>query len=573
VPAVSRRLVVVGGVAGGMSAAARARRLDETLDIVVLEAGPHVSYAGCGLPYHLSGRIERPEQLVLHTPASLAAQLNLDVRTGHEVVAIDRASRTVTVRHDGTSEQIGYDALLLAPGAVPVRPPIPGVDDERVHVLRTVPDAESLKARVDALLAEKERPAAVVVGAGFIGLETVEALVERGLDVHLVELADHVLPPLEPELAALVDAELRAHGVQVHTGTGVTSLGATVTLGDGTQLAADVVVLGVGVRPSTGLARDAGLDLAPSGAIVVDADQRTSDPAIWAVGDAVQVRRHGLADPGVVPLAGPANRQGRRAADSICGHRTTPQAAVLGTAIVRVFGLTAAMTGPNRTTLAREGVEHEVVRVHTGHHVGWYPGAEQVHVVASFAPDGALLGAQAVGRAGVDRRIDVLATALRAGMTADDLAELELAYAPPYGAAKDVVNMLGFVAQNALDGSCPQWQPEDLPTALADELVLDVRSAGEFAAGHLPGALLVPHTQVRGRLDEIAQAAAGRPIAVHCGSGVRSHLATRILRQNGLDARNQSGGWLTLTAFWGADPGAAALRGAGAVAAAGTAGR
>ncbi|HEY5553701.1 MAG TPA: FAD-dependent oxidoreductase, partial [Cellulomonas sp.] len=317
---------------------------------------------------------------------------------------------------------------------------------------------------------------------------------------------------------------------------------------DGSRLAADLVIVNVGVRPASTLAREAGLDLGPTGAIRVDADQRTSDPHIWAVGDAVEVFHAVTGATGPVPLAGPANRQGRRAADSICGHRTTPQASVLGTAIVRVFDLTAATTGANQATLRRAGIVHEVVHIHPGDHAGYYPGSETMHLVASFSPDGTLLGAQGVGRSGVDKRIDVLATAIRAGMTADDLAELELAYAPPYGSAKDAVNMLGFVAQNVLDGTMPQWQAEDLDKAVATTLVLDVRSRSEFDAGHLDVALNIPHLELRERLDEVRDAAAGRAISVHCASGVRSYLATRVLLSEGFDASNLSGGWITLKA-------------------------
>lgn len=559
-PSPNRRVVVVGGVAGGMSAAARARRLDEHVEIVVLEQSPYVSFANCGLPYQLSGEIAERDSLLLHTPESLAAALALDVRTGSRVTAVDPAARTVTVTTADDTYELGYDALLLAPGAVAVRPPVEGLDHPSVHSLRTIPDLDALRTRVDDLVAGSTpgtpAPTAVVVGAGFIGLEAVEALTARGLAVHLVELADHVLPPLDAELAPLLADELRAHGVTLHLATAaqrITPRGSdgavTVTLSDGTAVDADVVVVNVGVRPASDLARDAGLELGPTGAIVVDGDQRTSDPHIWAVGDAVEVTHAVTGTAGPVPLAGPANRQGRRAADAMLGHRTTPQAPVLGTAIVRVFGLTAAVTGANQTTLRRAGIEHEVVRIHPGHHAGYFPGAEQVHVVATFAPDGRLLGAQAVGRDGVDKRIDVLATALRAGMTADDLAELELAYAPPYGSAKDPVNMLGFVAQNALDGTTPQWHPDTLDAARADTLVLDVRSRGEHARGHVPGALNIPHTELRGRLDEVRAAAAGRPVSVHCASGVRSNIATRVLLGAGLEARNLSGGWITLHAL------------------------
>ncbi|WP_447924562.1 FAD-dependent oxidoreductase [Georgenia muralis] len=563
------RLVVVGGVAGGMSAAARARRLDEHADIVVLEQSDYVSFANCGLPYHLSGEIARRDALLLHTPATLAASLDLDVRTGHRVTGVDRDAHRVSVVGPEGTYDLPYDALVLAPGAVPVRPPIAGLDHPAVHSLRTVPDVDGLRAAVDSVLAgraEGDAPSAVVIGAGFIGLEAVEALAARGLEVHLVELADHVLTPLDAELAPLLADELTRHGVRLHLGVSAQSVAATdepteygdelagtlgqvtVTLSDGTALPADLVVVNVGVRPASALAKQAGLDLGPSGAIRVDADQRTSDPHIWAVGDAVEVVQAGTGAGVPVPLAGPANRQGRRAADSVLGRRTTPQKDVLATSIVRVFGLTAATTGLNQATLRRAGIDHEVMHIHPGHHAGYYPGSEQIHLVASFAPDGTLLGAQAVSRAGVDKRIDVLATAIRAGMTADDLAELELAYAPPFGSAKDPVNMLGFVAQNVLDGTMPQWQAWDLEDVRRDTLVLDVRSHKEYGSGHLEGALNIPHTELRDHLEQVREAAAGRPVSVHCASGVRSYLATRVLLGEGFDARNLSGGWLTLAA-------------------------
>ena len=585
------RIVVVGGVAGGMSAAARARRLDEHAEIVVLEQGAYVSFANCGLPYHLSGEIAARDDLLLHTPESLAESLSLDVRTGHRVTGIDRHSQKVTIQSGDSTYALPYDALVLSPGAVAVRPPIEGLDHPAVHTLRTVPDVDALRERIQDLLAAREEaqqapPSAVVIGAGFIGLEAVEALTARGLQVHLVELADHVLPPLDAELAPLLADELAAHGVDLRLGVSAQAVteavsvspratpagrqpgemsvsrggalrepaevrppgAVTVTLSDGATLAADLVVVNVGVRPASALAVDAGLDLGPTGAIRVDGDQHTSDPHIWAVGDAVEVTQAITGARIPVPLAGPANRQGRRAADSICGHHTTPQAPVLGTAIVRVFGLTAATTGANQATLRRAGIAHEVMHIHPGDHAGYYPGAEQLHLVASFAPDGTLLGAQGVGRAGVDKRIDILAVAIRAGMSADDLAELELAYAPPYGSAKDPVNMLGFVAQNVLDGTMPQWQAQDLDTAVATTLVLDVRSRPEYAEGHLDGALNIPHLELRQRLDEVTASAKGRPVSVHCASGVRSYLATRVLLSKGLDARNLSGGWLTLKA-------------------------
>ncbi len=579
------RIVIVGGVAGGMSAAARARRLDEQAEIVVLEQGDYVSFANCGLPYHLSGEIAARDDLILHTPETLAASLNLDVRTGHRVTGIDKDSRKVTIAAGDHIYALAYDALLLSPGAVGFRPPIAGLDHPAVHTLRTVPDLDGLRERVEELLAARTQgdpaPTAVIIGAGFIGLEAVEALTTRGLNVHLVELADHVLPPLDAELAPLLAAELAAHGVDLRLGVSAQAITdgnaqagtaatnqvisvpsvpgvpgmpgmvspVTVTLSDSATLAADLVIVNVGVRPASALACEAGLDLGPTGAIQVDADQHTSDPHIWAVGDAVEVTQAITGARLPVPLAGLANRQGRRAADSICGRRTTPQATVLGTAIVRVFDLTAAITGASQATLDRAGIAHHVMHIHPGDHAGYYPGSEEMHLVASFAPDGTLLGAQGVGRAGVDKRIDILATAIRAGMTADDLAELELAYSPPYGSAKDPVNMLGFVAQNALDNTMPQWQAQDLDQAMTDTLVLDVRSAAEFAQGHLAGALNIPHLELRARLGEVQEVVGGRAISVYCARGVRSYLSTRVLLGEGYDARSLSGGWLTLRAI------------------------
>jgi NADPH-dependent 2,4-dienoyl-CoA reductase/sulfur reductase-like enzyme/rhodanese-related sulfurtransferase len=547
-----KRIVVVGGVAGGMSAAARLRRLDETASIIVLERGPDVSFANCGLPYHVGGEIVDRESLLLHTPATLKASLDLDVRTRHEVVSVDRAARTVVVRdlEAGTDDLLPYDALVLATGAEPIVPPLPGLDRPQVRTLRNVPDADQLRALLDA-----GARSAVVVGAGFIGLETVEAFRHRGLDVTLLELAPQVLPAIDADMAALVEAELLAHDVDVRTGTGLvavedsqTGCAVDVVLSDGERIGADVVLLGVGVRPSTALARAAGLELSASGAVVVTPSQLTSDPHIWAVGDAIEVIDFVTGARGVVPLAGPANRQGRIAADAIMGRRVASKP-VLGTAIVRVFGVTAAVTGPTSRKLTAAGVSHRVVHLHPGNHAGYYPGAESIHLAVIFAPDGTVLGAQAVGGTGVDKRIDVFATALRARMTVDDLAELELAYAPPFGSAKDPVNMAAFLAQNVLDGMLTLWSAADLDSVLdGSVLLLDVRSPAEFGTGHLPGAINVPHTELRDRLDEVVAAAEGRPVRANCASGFRSYLAHRVLVAAGLDSASLDGGLMTLRA-------------------------
>jgi NADPH-dependent 2,4-dienoyl-CoA reductase/sulfur reductase-like enzyme/rhodanese-related sulfurtransferase len=547
-----RRVVVIGGVAGGMSAAARLRRLDESAEIVVLEKGGEVSFANCGLPYHVGGEIAERDALLLHTPETLRASLDLDVRVKHEAVSIDRENRTVRVRDlvAGTESALPYDALVLATGAEPIVPPLPGIDRPEVRTLRTVPDADVLR---DMLARGARR--AVVIGAGFIGLETVEAFVHRGLATALVELAPQVLPAIDEDMAQLVEAELVRHGVDVRTGVGFTAIedsttegnAVDVVLADGTRLPADVVLLGVGVRPKTTLAADAGLELSDRGAVVVSPSQRTSDPAIWAVGDAIQVIDAVTGVPGVVPLAGPANRQGRIAADSIAGREASAKP-VLGTAVVKVFDLTAAVTGPTSRRLTAAGVEHHVVHLHPGNHAGYYPGATTIHLALLFTPEGRVLGAQAVGTDGVDKRIDVVATALRAEMTVDDLAELELAYAPPFGSAKDPVNMAAFLAQNLLDGTTVQWSARDLEQ-LGDVLLLDVRSAREFESGHLVGALNVPHTEIRERLDEVLAEAAGRPVRTYCASGFRSYLAHRVLAQAGVDSATLDGGMQTLRAM------------------------
>ncbi|MDO5722574.1 MAG: FAD-dependent oxidoreductase [Actinomycetaceae bacterium] len=546
------KLVVVGGVAGGMSAAARARRLDEHAQIVVFEAGPYVSFANCGLPYHVAGEIEDRDSLLLHTPQSLAKRAALDVRINTEVLSIDRKAKTVTARGPEGEYTESYDKLILSPGAEAVDPPFSGTDHPAVFPLRTIPQMDELIAKVDHVLAGKAagKPArAVVLGAGFIGLEAVEALVHRGFDVTIVEFAPHVLPPLDADLASAVHEELRNHGVNLRLGVGASAItdgedgAARVALTDGGALDADLVVLSVGVRPRSELAKAAGLDLGERDTILVDENQVTSDPDILACGDAVQVE---FADGrrGPVLLAGPANRQGRRAADQALGHRTTPQQPVLATAVVRVFDLVAAVTGSNSRTLTQAGIDHRVIRIHGPNHAGYYPGATQIHLNATFTPEGKLLGAQAVGKNGVDKRIDVLATAIRAGMGADDLAELELTYSPPIGSAKDVVNMLGFVAQNVLSGEAPTWDYNDYAQVQEEELVLDVRGEAEAERSgvNIPGAVVIPLPQLRERLDEVEKAAAGRPIAVHCASGTRSYLAQRILQAHGYQVRNFSGG-------------------------------
>lgn len=577
------RLVVVGGVAGGMSCAARARRLDETAEIVVLERGADVSVASCGLPYHLSGEIADEAALRVQTPQRLLASLNLDVRTGHDVTAIDPARRVVTVNTSGGAGEIAYDALVLSPGASAVALPVPGADSPRVSTLRTVEDARELRASVLS-----GARSAVVVGAGFIGVEAAENLREAGLDVTLLEAAPHVLPPLETEMATLAREELRALGIVVRESVGVVAIRPgighdTVELADGTLIDAEIIVSSIGVRAHTELAETAGVALV-GGAIAVDAHGRTSVPGIWAVGDAVASTHAvtGVVRP--VALAGPANRAGRQVADDIIGTRSPagrwrmidedgavrggeaawtrtseetgvravkPLPKPLATAIVRVGGLEVAMTGANRRDLIAAGFAPITLHLHPSHHVGYFPGAQRMDLVVHIDADGRILGAQGVGRDGVARRIDVLATAMRAGLSATDLIDLDLSYSPPFGAAKDAVNMIGMTAENVLDGQLPLWYPWELEERMDDSLILDVRSRAEAASGIVPGALVIPHTELRERLDEVSAAAAGRPIAIHCQSGVRSYLAHCVLRNAGFESSSLSGGMLTLRAWLG----------------------
>lgn len=546
------RIVIVGGVAAGMSAAARARRHDESAEIIVLERGPEVSFANCGLPYHVGGEIPHESSLLLHTPETLRASLNLDVRTGHDVTAIDTAEKTVTVASASGVEDLTYDALVLAPGAIAIRPPLPGLDSPRVRTLRTVSDAVTLKKWVD-----DGARRGVVLGAGFIGLEAAEALRHRGLEVDVVELAPHVLPPLEREMASVVTTQLRNLGIRVHAGVAAESVEVgedsdVVVLADGTRIPTDLVVLSVGVRPDTAFVEAAGIETA-RGAIVVDDHGRTSAQGVWAAGDAVISTDAVTGVQRPVPLAGPANRAGRLIADDIfgmTGARPIPQP--VGTAIVRVGEITAAMTGANRSSLDAAGLDYTTIHLHPMQHAGYFPGASTVHMIVHVSTDdGRILGAQAVGYEGVDKRIDVLATAIRAGLPATDLMDLDLAYSPPYGQAKDAVNLVGMIAENIENGRLKLWYADELDRMRESALILDVRTPREYNSGHIPGSLNIPHTELRDRLDEVREAAQGRPIAALCAAGVRSNIAYRILVGNGFEAASLSGGTQTLRQWWG----------------------
>ena len=535
------RVVIVGGVAGGMSTATRLRRLDADAEITVLERSGHVSFANCGLPYFVGGLIEKEDDLTLQTPEQLFARFRLDVRVHDEVVAIDRAAHTVTARSmfSGEEEILAYDKLVLSMGAAPVRPPIPGYD--RARTLRTVEDAARLASDVN--VAPKT---AVVIGAGFIGLEMAENLVGQGIDVTIVEATPQVLPPLDPELAILVSDELTAHGAHVETGATVASIGErTVTLADGRVLPADLVVGAIGVRPDVGLAKLAGLELGPSGGIAVNEANQTDDPDIYAVGDAVEKPDAVSHATSLIALANVANRQGRRVADHIAGRPSHPVGS-LGTAIVKVFDIVAATVGWSERRLRAAGRPYRCIHSHPFDHATYYPGATRMAAKLIFDPsDGTILGAQIVGRNGVDKRIDVIATAMAAGMTAGRLADLELAYAPPFSSAKDPVNLLGYMAENVLSGDCDIVAPDEL-----DELVdqgwqiIDVRTDKEHAAGAIPGSENIPIDTLREHLGTLG---AG-PFVVYCEVGQRGHTATALLHELGVTARNLDGGYRTWSA-------------------------
>ena len=544
------RLVIVGGVAGGASAAARARRLSEEARIVLFERGPDVSFANCGLPYYVGGEIAERGKLLVATPDRLRTRLGLDVRTRTSVEAIDREAKVVRVRElsSGREYEEPYDKLILAPGAAPLLPPIPGIERPGIFTMRDLRDADRIKERIDRGVAR-----AVVVGAGFIGLEMAENLARRGIATALVELQDKVLPPLDREMTTPLAEQLAGRGITLLLGDSAEAFesapdGLVVRLKSGRMLSAQLVILGVGVRPENALAVAAGLAVGPRGGIRVDEHLRTSDPDIYAVGDAIEVKDFVTGEPTQVPLAGPANRQGRIAADHIFG-RPARYRGTQGTAIVRVFDRTAAITGASEKVLRRAGRPFRKIYIHPTHHAGYYPGAEAMTLKLLFDPQsGRVLGAQAVGGAGVDKRIDVLAMAIQAGMTVFDLEEAELAYSPQYGSAKDPINMAGFVAAGLVGGDHPQVDVESVPAApeATRPFLLDVRTDEEFAAGHIPGAVNIPVDDLRARLGELPR---GREIAAYCQVGQRGYLATRILRQAGFEAVNIGGGYKTYLLF------------------------
>ena len=552
-----RRILIIGGVAGGASCAARARRLCEKCEIVLFDRGPYVSFANCGLPYYVGDVISSEEKLLVATPQLFKAYFNIEVRTEAETVSIDRSKREITVRDlkTGRTYKEPYDALVLSTGARAIRPPLPGIDLPGIFVLRTIPDSRQIRGAVE------NASHAVVVGGGYVGLEMAENLVRRGLSVTVVEMADQVMPPLDPEMASYVAHHIRANGVTLRLGGGVEAFGErpggglTVRTSSGEKIDTDIVILGIGVRPESGLAKDAGLELGQFGGIRVDDRMQTNDPNIWAVGDVVEVRDVVTGGWQLLALAGPANRQGRIAAASI--HvALDPDASrsiagirfrgVQATSVCGLFGLTVATTGASEKALNRAGIEnYEKVYLHPGNHVSYYPGAKPIHIKLLFSrDDGRILGAQAIGEADVARRIDVIAMAIQLGGTVYDLEESELCYAPQFGAAKDPVNLAGMIAANHLRGGLPLADWEELDGVQVQ--IVDVRTEAEYESDHIPGAKNIPLEELRHRLNELPK---DIETWLVCQVGQRAYYATRLLLQNGFSVRNLSGGMQTYATF------------------------
>lgn len=539
------KVVIVGGVAGGATAAARLRRLDETAEIVVFERSGFISYANCGLPYYIGGVIEDEADLTLQTPESFYERFRVQMKVHHEVTAIDRAAKTVTVRNLETGEVFAeaYDKLLLSPGAKPTQPALPGVGLDRLFTLRTVEDT----LRIHRFVAEQHPRSVVLAGGGFIGLELAENLREKGLDVTIVQRPTQLMNPFDADMAALIHREVRAHGVRLalgHTVEGFAEAngGVQVLLKDEAPLQADMVILAIGVTPDSRLAADAGLELGLKGSIVVNDRMQTSDPDIYAVGDAVQVTHFVSGQPALIALAGPANKQGRIAADNIAGGDSRYKGSQ-GSSVLKIFSLTAAATGLNETAARRAGLDADAVVLSPMNHAGYYPGGQVMTMKVVYERGtGRLLGGQILGGDGVDKRIDVLATALRAGMTAADLTELDLAYAPPYSSAKDPMNMAGYMIENLLTGKVQQFRLDDLAALPRDGSVtlLDTRTPEEYRRGHADGFINLPLDELRERLGELDPA---KPVYVMCQSGLRSYVACRILSQHGFHCYNFAGGY------------------------------
>lgn len=540
----AKRILIVGGVAGGASCAARLRRLDEKAEIVLFERGEYISFANCGLPYYIGGVIPKREQLLVQDVKTMNAWFNLEIHTKAEVIAIQPEQKTVTVRYLRTGEerQERYDVLVLSPGASPIVPRLEGLEEarDRIFTIRNIADVDALKGFMDTTAPKT----AVVVGGGFIGLEMAENLRHKGLDIHLVEAADQVMTALDPEMATLIAAELKKNGVKLSLGTaiqGFADAGKTVVLADGSRIATDLTVLAIGVRPESGLIKDAGLAVNERGAIVIDDQFRVAGAEdIYAIGDAVETTDRIFGEKTQIPLAGPANRMGRMVADIICGKDKHYKGS-LGSSIVRVFKVQAASTGKNEKQLKQMGVDYRSIHLYPANHATYYPGASQISLKVLYAPeDGKLYGAQAVGQEGCDKTIDVIATAIAGDMSVYDLADVELCYAPPFNTAKSAVNYAGYIAENLRDGEAYFDDVAHIEGLVASgATVLDVRGKKEIEKVPLPSTLQIPLPELRKRLHEVP---ADGPVYVSCMVGLRGHIASRILQQNGIDAINVGGG-------------------------------
>ena len=539
------KVLIVGGVAGGATAAARIRRLDETAEITVFERSGYISYANCGLPYYIGGVITDPEELTLQTPESFFSRFRINMKVHHEVTAIHPDQKTISVRNSKTGEEFeeSYDKLILSPGAKPTQPRLPGVGIEKVFTLRTVEDTFHIKEYIN-----KNQPkSAVLAGGGFIGLELAENLKELGMDVTIVQRPKQLMNPFDADMASFIHSEMRKHGVKLALGHTVEGFeekdgGIDILLKDEMPLHADMVVLAIGVTPDTHLAKDAGLELGIKGSIVVNDRMETSAPDIFAAGDAVQVKHYVTGQEALISLAGPANKQGRIIADNICGGDSRYPGSQ-GSSVIKVFDMTAATTGINETNARKAGLDVDTVILSPMSHAGYYPGGKVMTMKVVFEKETyRLLGAQIVGYEGVDKRIDVLATAIHAGMKATELKDLDLAYAPPYSSAKDPVNMAGFMVDNISKGTLKQWHLKDVDLLPRDGSVtlLDVRTVREYGNGHIEGFKNIPVDELRERLDEIEK---DKPVYVICQSGLRSYIGTRILEGNGYKAYNFSGGF------------------------------
>ncbi|MBQ8669824.1 MAG: FAD-dependent oxidoreductase [Oscillospiraceae bacterium] len=544
----AKKVLIVGGVAGGASAACRLRRLDESAEIIMFERDGYISFANCGLPYHIGETIAERSKLIIQTPQSMYNRFRIDVRNFSYVSAIHPETKTVTVQSAEKGEyEESYDVLVLSPGAAPLKPSLPGLDGSRVYTLRSIMDTDRIKAEVDA----KNAKTAVVVGGGFIGMEMAENLRDRGLEVTLVEAMDQVMPPFDKDMAILLAKELHDHGVKLRLGDALAGIEekddqAVVSLASGKQLSADMVVLAIGVRPDTGFLQGSGIQLGPKGHIVVDEQLRTNLPDVYAVGDAIQVKDFVTGEDTAIPLAGPANKQGRIVADVIAGLPGSYKA-TQGSSVVKVFDLTAACTGANEKTLDRLGIPYQVIMSHPFSHASYYPGATQLYCKMLFGPEGQIYGGQIIGREGVEKRVDVLATVMRLGGKVTDLTELELCYAPPYSSAKDPVNFLGYIAENVLTGKSrlATWQ-QTFQRDPETSILLDVRTVAEYERDHVEGAVNIPVDELRERLDELDKS---KTIYEYCMVGIRAHVDYLILAQNGFDVYNITGGWKTYTSL------------------------